>query len=58
MERLAGFSLVGFHVKGYPLDDDLLQPFFGHKSLANFGVEDGDLTDACFPIFASMPKLR
>lgn len=28
MERLAGFSLVGFHVKNYPFNDDLLKPFF------------------------------
>ena len=32
--------------------------FFGHKSMVNFGVEDGALTDACFAVFASMPKLR
>ncbi|MCB6437702.1 hypothetical protein LI213_17530, partial [Erysipelatoclostridium ramosum] len=29
-----------------------------HKSMANFGVEDGALTDACFPVFSAMPKLR
>ena len=58
MERLAGYSLVGFHVKGYPVTDELLAPFAGHKSMVNFGVEDGALTDACFPIFSAMPKLR
>lgn len=58
MERLAGYTLVGFHVKGYPVTDELLAPFAGHKSMANFGVEDGALTDACFPVFAPMPKLR
>ena len=58
MERLAGFSLVGFHVKNYPFNDDLLKPFFGHRSMVNFGVENGNLTDACFPVFSSMPKLR
>ena len=26
--------------------------------MANFGVENGALTDACFPAFSSMPKLR
>ena len=26
--------------------------------MANFGVEDGALTDACFPVFSAMPKLR
>ena len=58
MERLAGYTLVGFHVKGYPVTDDLLAPFAGHKSMVNFGVEDGALTDACFAVFSAMPKLR
>ena len=58
MERLASYTLVGFHVKGYPVTDELLAPFAGHKSMANFGVEDGALTDACFPVFSAMPKLR
>ena len=58
MERLAGYTLVGFHVKSYPVTDELLAPFAGHKSMANFGVEDGALTDACFPVFSAMPKLR
>ena len=57
MERLAGYTLVGFHVKGYPVTDDLLSPFAGHKNMANFGVEDGALTDGCFPVFSAMPKL-
>ena len=26
--------------------------------MANFGMEDGALTDACFPVFSAMPKLR
>ena len=58
MERLAGYTLVGFHVKGYPVTDELLAPFAGHKSMANLGVEDGALTDTCFPVFSAMPKLR
>ena len=58
MEQLAAYTLVGFHVKGYPVTDELLGPFAGHKSMANFGVEDGALTDACFPVFSAMPKLR
>ena len=58
MERLAGYTLVGFHVKGYPVTDELLAPFAGHKSMVNFGVEDGALTDACFAVFSAMPKLR
>ena len=37
MERLAGYTLVGFHVKGYPVTDELLAPFAGHKSMVNFG---------------------
>ena len=39
MEQLAAYTLVGFHVKGYPVTDELLVPFAGHKSMANFGVE-------------------
>ena len=58
MEQLAGYTLVGFHVKGYPVTDELLAPFAGHKSMVNFGVEDGALTDACFPLFSAMPRLR
>ena len=58
MERLAGYTLVGFHVKDCPVTDELLAPFAGHKNMVNFGVENGALTDACFPVFAAMPKLR
>ena len=58
MERLSGYTLVGFHTKGFPVTDELLAPFAGHKSMVNFGVENGALTDACFPIFSAMPKLR
>ena len=36
MERLAGYTLVGFHVKGYPVTDELLATFAGHKSMTNF----------------------
>ena len=58
MEQLAGYTLVGFHVKGYPVTDEMLIPFNAHKSMVNFGVENGSLTDACFPVFSAMPKLR
>lgn len=58
VERLAGYTLVGFHVKDYPVMDEMLIPFTAHKSMVNFGVEGGALTDACFPVFSSMPKLR
>lgn len=58
MERLAGYTLVGFHVKGYSVTDEMLIPFNAHKSMVNFGVENGSLTDACFPVFSAMPKLR
>ena len=58
MEQLAAYTLVGFHVKGYPVNDKLLAPFAGHKSMVNFGVEDSALTDACFAFFSAMPKLR
>ncbi len=57
MEQLASYTLVGFHVKGYPVTDKLLTPFAEHKSMVNFGVEDGALTDACFPVFSAMPQL-
>ena len=56
IERLAGYTLVGFHVKDYPVSDELLAAFAGHKSMVNFGVENAALTDACFPIFSAMPK--
>ena len=55
MERLAGYTLVGFHVKDYPATDELLIPFAGHKSMDNFGVENGALTDACSPSFPLCP---
>ena len=58
IERLAGYTLVGFHVKDYPVSDELLAAFAGHKSMVNFGVENAALTDACFPIFSAMPQLR
>lgn len=58
MEQLAGYTLVGFHVKGYPVTDEMLIPFTAHKNMVNFGVEDGALTDTCFPVFSAMPKLR
>ena len=58
MEQLAGYTLVGFHVKDYPVTDEMLIPFTAHKYMANFGVEDGALTDACFQVFSEMPKLR
>ena len=56
--RLAGYTLAGFHTKGFPVTDELLAPFAGHKSMVNFGVEKGALTDACFPVFSAMPKRR
>lgn len=58
IEKLAGYMPVGFYVKDYPLTDKLLLPFTGSKNMANFGVEYGQLTDASFSIFATMPKLR
>lgn len=58
MEQLAGYTLVGFHVKDYPVTDEMLIPFTAHKNMVNFGVENGTLTDACFPVFSAMPKLR
>ena len=58
MEQLVGYTLVGFHVKGYPVTDEMLIPFTAHKSMVNFGVENGSLTDTCFPVFSAMSKLR
>ena len=36
----------------------LIAPFAGHKSMANFGVEDGALTDACFPVFSARELIQ
>ena len=47
MERLAGFSLVGFHVKNYPFNDDLLKPFFGHRSMVNLGSDQRTFERMC-----------
>ena len=58
VDRLAGYTLVGFHVKDYPVTDEFLIPLAGCKNMVNFGVEKGALTDACFSIFSTMPKLR
>ena len=58
MERLAGYTLVGFHVKGYPVTDELLAPFAGHKSMANFGVEDGALTRSVRLRFCTFASAR
>ena len=41
MERLAGYTLVGFHVKGYPVTDELLAPFAGHKSMVQLTALQG-----------------
>lgn len=59
MERLGAFSgMVSFHACGVPLTDELIQPLAGLKNIVNLGVTNGLLTDGCFPIFASMPKLE
>ena len=58
MEHLANYNLVGFHVSGYPITDDMIISFKGHKSMVNFGVEYGAITDSCLEMFADMPKLR
>ena len=57
IERLAGYTLVGFHVKDYPVSDELLAAFAGHKSMVNFGVENAALTERLFSHFSAMPKL-
>ena len=49
MEKLAEYNPVGFYVKNNPVTDKLLMPFTGSKNMVNFGVEYGQLTDACFP---------
>lgn len=58
MEKLAEYKPAGFYVKAYPMTDELLMPFIGSKNMVNFGVEYGQLTDACFSVFTTMPKLR
>ena len=47
-----------FEVSELTMEIELLTPFVAHKYMANFGVEDGALTDACFQVFSEMPKLR
>ena len=51
MERLGALS-------GMVLTDELIKPLAGLKNMVNLGVTNGLLTDGCFPIFASMPKLQ
>lgn len=59
MERLGALSgMVSLHACGVPLTDELIKPLAGLKNIVNLGVTDGLLTDGCFPIFASMPKLQ
>ena len=58
-ERLGALSgMVSFHACGAPLTDELIKPLAGLKNMVNLGVTNGLLTDGCFPIFASMPKLQ
>lgn len=58
-ERLGALSgMVSFHACGVPLTDELIQPLAGLKNIVNLGVANGLLTDGCFSIFASMPKLQ
>ena len=59
MERLGALSgMVGFHACGVQLTDELIKPLAGLKNMVNLGVTNGLLTDGCFSIFASMPKLQ
>ena len=59
MERLGALSgMVSFHACGVPLTNELIQPLAGLKNMVNLGVTNALLTDGCFPIFASMPKLQ
>ena len=59
MERLGALSgMVSLHACGVPLTDELIKPLAGLKNMVNLGVTNGLLTDGCFPIFASMPKLQ
>ena len=59
MERLAGCPLAGFHVKGYPVTDELLAPFAGHKKHGQ--LRCGRTARSPTPVslfFSAMPKLR
>lgn len=59
MERLGALSgVVSFHACGVPLTDELIKPLAGLKNMVNLGVTNGLLTDGCFAVFASMPKLQ
>ena len=50
MERLAGYTLVGFHVKGYPVTDELLAPFAGIKVWSTSAWRTAPYR-RCFPFF-------
>ena len=59
MQQIGAYpALVGFHVKHYPLTDELVQPLAGAKKMVNIGIEYAELTDACFAVFATMPALE
>ena len=43
MERLARYTLVGFHVKGCPVTDELLAPFAGPVSYTHLTLPTNSL---------------
>ena len=55
MEQLAGYTLVGFHVKGYPVTDELLAPFAGHKSMVNFATSAWRTVHSLTPVSPFFP---
>ena len=57
MERLAGYTLVGFHVKGYPVTDELLAPLPGIKAWSTSAWKTAP-SPTPVPRFSAMPKLR
>ena len=58
MEQLAGYTLVGFHVKGYPVTDELLAPLPGIKAWPTSAWRTVRSPTPAFPVFLPMPKLR
>jgi len=59
MQQIAQNStLKGFYFEDYPVTDEMISQLSGLKSMVNFGVINGNLTDNCFESFATMTKLE
>ena len=56
MERLAGYTLVGFHVKGYPVTDELLAPLPGIKAWSTSAWKTAPSPTPVSPFFPPCPS--